>query len=84
MKKKDSKGRVLSRRTILPIIGGSLLMPFAGFSDTATEIADEDQYEILLKPDGTTVKVKKSVINTSEVVDKKISNKSLLKWLKKS
>ena len=84
MKKKNRKGRVLSRRTMLPIIGGSLLIPFAGFSKTASEINDNDQYEILLRPDGTTVKVKKSITKNAEVVKKNVSNKSLLKWLKKN
>lgn len=83
-----SKERKISRRSILPLLGGAILMPFLGAaaspSDIAAESEDKDEeYQTLLKPDGTTVKVKVSVLKKSKVVKKNISNKSLLSWLGK-
>lgn len=43
---------------------------------------DEEEFETLLKSDGTVVKVPKSAVSSSKVVDKHMSNKSLLSWLK--
>ena len=72
-----------TRRGFLPILGGSLLLPFLGEAKPKDTLAQEDEYEILLKPDGTPVKVRKSVLKKSKTVKKKISNKSLLDWLGK-
>jgi len=86
MKNKSSDRRKISRRSILPILGGSLLLPFLGFGNTAIEEVsnpDEEQYQTLLKPDGTTVKVKVSAVNKAKVIEKNISNKSFLNWLGK-
>jgi hypothetical protein len=85
MKGKIRKDKQISRRGFLPIIGSSFLIPFLGFSDTIPDepIGSEDKYETLLKPDGTTVKVKVSTLNKSKVVKKNISNKSFLNWLNK-
>ena len=84
MKKETGKGKPISRRNILPILGGSLLIPFLGYGnsdkETTKEIKDEE-YETLLKPDGTTVKVKKSALAKSKVIKKNISNTSFLNWL---
>jgi len=73
-----------TRRGFLPIIGSSLLIPFVGSAqkDEPEEI-NEDDYQILLKPNGTSVKVKKSTIKQSTVKKKSISNKSFLKWIGK-
>lgn len=85
MKKKFRKGKQISRRSVLPILGGSLLIPFLGFGNNKSNIIDssEDEFQTLLKPDGTTVKVKVSTLNKSKVVKKNMSNKSLLNWLGK-
>ncbi len=87
MTNKTSKGKQISRRSILPILGSTLLIPFLGFgsSSDTTEIndANEEEYQTLLKPDGTTVKVKTSTLKSSKVVKKSISNTSFLKWLNK-
>ena len=72
-----------TRRGFLPILGGSLLLPFLGEAKPKDARDEEDQYEILLKPDGTPVKVRKSALKKSKTVKKKISNKSLLNWLGK-
>jgi hypothetical protein len=72
-----------TRRGFLPILGGSLLLPFLGKAKPQDAAVQEDEYEILLKPDGTPVKVRKSALKKSKTVKKKISNKSLLNWLGK-
>ena len=86
MKNKSNKDMKISRRSILPILGGSLLSPFLGFSNTLIEKTpdpENEEYQTLLKPDGTTVKVKVSAINKAKVIEKNISNKSFLNWLGK-
>jgi hypothetical protein len=86
MKEKSKKGKQISRRGMLPLLGSTLLIPFLGFgSDNNSEpiASEEDEYQTLLKPDGTAVKVKVSALKKSKVVKKKISNKSFLNWLGK-
>jgi hypothetical protein len=65
-------------------------MPFLGLgSPINKEIINldeddkEEEYQTLLKPDGTTVKVKVSAIKKSKIVKQNISNKSFLNWLGK-
>lgn len=87
MGKKVNKIKKISRRGMLPIFGGSLLIPFLGFGNSEEQATivqdDDDTYQTLLKPDGTTVRVKTSKIQDSRIVKKNISNKSFLKWLDK-
>jgi len=85
MKDTSKKGTKISRRGMLPLLGGSLLIPFLGFSSAANDkVPDiEEDYETLLKPDGTVVKVKTKVIKESKVLSKNVTNTSMLKWLKK-
>lgn len=73
-----------TRRGFLPIIGSSLLIPFIGNAknEAPAEVNDDD-YQILLKPDGTSVKVRKSVLKQANVKKKNISNKAFLKWIGK-
>ena len=86
MKDQKSNRRALSRRQLFPLLGGSLILPFLGFGKTVDQVesGNEEEYETLLKPDGTTVKVKVSAIKRSKVVKQNLSNKSLLNWLGKS
>jgi len=87
MNNKSSDEKKISRRGILPILGGSLLLPFLGFGSTTIieepTNPEEEEYQTLLKPDGTIVKVKVKAIKKSKVVEKNISNKSFLNWLGK-
>lgn len=88
MTDKSRKGKPISRRGILPILGSTLLIPFLGFGNTEstdqTNTAEnEEEYQTLLKPDGTTVKVKVSTLKKSKVIKKNISNNSFLSWLGK-
>lgn len=85
-KKTEKKGTQITRRGILPLIGGTLLLPFLGFGKTS--IADEllipeenEEYQTLLKPDGTAVRVKVSAVKNSKIIQKNISNESFLNWL---
>jgi hypothetical protein len=83
---KTRKGKQISRRGILPILGSSLLIPFLGFGKSSEEKStisnlDDEEYQTLLKPDGTTVKVKISTLKKSKIIKKNISNKSFLNWL---
>lgn len=86
MKNTSREKKQISRRGILPILGGGLLIPFLGFGnsiddDSENDITDDSEYQTLLKPDGTSVKVKVSTLKKSKVIKKNISNGSLLKWL---
>ena len=87
LKDKSRKGIKISRRNILPLIGSGLLVPFLGFGKSDNEekkdLEDNHEYQTLLKPDGTAVKVKISTIEKSKIVQKNINNKSFLNWLGK-
>jgi len=84
MKNKSREGTKISRRGMLPLLGGGLLIPFLGFSNSDTNsIPEDEEYTTLLKADGTAVKVKTSTLNKSKIVKKNISNKSFLNWLGK-
>lgn len=81
---KKSDNKKLSRRKMFPLLGSSLLVPFVGLGTNTTENdnSDQEEYDILLRPDGKTVKVKRDIVNKSKVINKSVSNKSLLSWLK--
>ena len=85
MANKSRKGEHISRRGILPILGSTFLIPFLGFGRTHTNKVDpnEEEYQTLLKPDGTAVKVKVSTLKKSKIIKKNISNTSFLNWLGK-
>jgi hypothetical protein len=87
MKDKSRKGVKISRRNILPILGSTLFIPLLGFGKSDNEekkdLEDNHEYQTLLKPDGTAVKVKVSTIEKSKIVQKNINNKSFLNWLGK-
>jgi hypothetical protein len=83
----SKKEQKISRRGMLPLLGSGLLIPFLGFGKTdapeTAPIAEDEEYQTLLKPDGTTVKVKVSALKNSKVIKKNISNSSFLDWLNK-
>lgn len=84
MKHQSKKGASISRRRILPILGSSLLVPLFGFgnsSDGQLSKSNDEEYQTLLKPDGTSVKVKVSTLKNSKIIKKNISNKSFFNWL---
>ena len=86
MNTKPKIGHKFSRRKILPILGSTLLLPVLGFSKTKSdtnvaELENDDDYQTLLKSDGTTVRVKKSVLDDAKVIKTNVSNSSFLNWL---
>jgi hypothetical protein len=85
MADKPKKGKAISRRGIFPLLGSTLLLPFLGYNqETPTEkTTEEEEYETLLKPDGTIVKVKASTLKNSKVIKKNIPNSTFLQWLGK-
>ncbi|MGB5227274.1 MAG: hypothetical protein WBN55_03375 [Eudoraea sp.] len=86
MKDKSKNRHRISRRRMLPILGGTFLLPFFGFNQEHAGVGDlpeDEEYETLLKPDGTTVKVKVKALKSSKVLKKNISNTSFLNWLGK-
>ena len=85
MKKPTQKTRFqISRRGFLPLLGGGLILPLFGFGKPVPEVLDEaEEYQTLLRADGTTVRVKKSVLDKAKIIEKGISNKSFLGWLNK-
>ena len=86
MENTTKKENQLSRRSVLPILGSSLLLPFFGFGksiQTDIKTEEDEEFHTLLKPDGTAVKVRVSALKKAKVVTKNVSNKSLLNWLGK-
>ena len=84
MNPQSKKGPSISRRKILPILGGSLFLPLFGFGNKnydSSNASDEEEYQTLLKPDGSAVKIKVSTLNKAKVIKKNVSNKSFLNWL---
>jgi hypothetical protein len=72
----------ISRRGFLPLLGSGFILPLLSFGKTPIATSTDDEFQILLKPDGSVVKVRKSIVEKAKVVEKNISNKSLLGWLK--
>lgn len=89
MNNKAKKDVPISRRGLLPLLASSLLVPFLGMGNSNMKeqskvVNDEDQdYQTLLKPDGTVVRVKKKTVQESKIIQKDLSNTSLLNWLDK-
>ncbi|MGB5190682.1 hypothetical protein [Robiginitalea sp.] len=84
--KDDSKNpKGINRRKFLPILGSGLLLPLlpATASTPNVSASEEQEYQTLLKPDGTAVRVKVSRLKKSNVVKKNISNAELRNWLDK-
>lgn len=89
MKITDRSAKTISRRKLLPLLLGTLVIPYLGIGNKpkkyhgdSLQEGDRD-YETFLKADGTVVRVKKSSLGKARVIKKKVSNKSLLHWLKK-
>jgi len=83
MKVNSGKKESFSRRQIIPFIGFSLLIPFFGFSNfkDSKTISNKENFQTLLKSDGTTVQVKESSLKNAKILKKNISNNSFLNWL---
>lgn len=85
MKDINKKKTEISRRKIIPILGSSLLIPLLGFGNSFEKPisnSGKEEYKILLRKDGSTVKVKASTLNSLKPVKKSISNNALFNWLR--
>ncbi|QBA64543.1 hypothetical protein [Muriicola soli] len=82
-----SEAPKISRRGLWPFLAASLVFPMFARSNSKRSVRSEDhnvdakEYETLLKPDGTVVKVRRSTLSSSRIVKKNVTNKSLLSWL---
>jgi hypothetical protein len=83
MKNKHKKQSGVTRRKFLPFL---TLLPFTGSAKSVTDLerSTEPSYQTMLTKDGKVVKVRSEIVNDSKIIDKQLSNRSLLKWLKKS
>lgn len=82
--KSESKDSQISRKTFL---GVSLALPFLSLPGSVAakpedEQKEDDEYITMLTAEGKAVKVKKTALTNAKVIDKKMSNQSLLSWLK--
>ncbi len=82
--KAESKKIQISRKKFL---GLSLTLPFlsAPTSLAAEPVGKqtmEDEFITMLTADGKAVKVRRDAVKNAKVIEKKMSNQSLLSWLK--
>lgn len=78
----EQKEKNISRRFFL---GASILTPFLSSAESFPQKktdAEDHEFTTLLTAHGGVVKVKKSALKKAKVIEKKMSNKSLLHWLK--
>lgn len=82
VEKKNIKS--VSRRGFIPLLTASIFFPLFSQSAPLKQVnpKEDDEYATLLTPDGDVVKVKRSALKKVKVIEKKMSNKSLLNWLK--
>lgn len=82
-KKSDSR---VKRGKFIASLGSLMLIPFIGRAQTSESKEKEENnadYQILLKPDGTTVKVRRNKLEKSKKIQSNLSNSALKHWLKK-
>ncbi len=63
-----------------------MFFPLFGFENSDNKPATEntnEEYQTLLKSDGTIVKVRVTTIRKAKIIENNISNKSLFNWLNK-
>lgn len=78
----NKKAKDYTRRGFLGI---GLLAPFlsiAGLPPAKHDSDQDDEFTTMLTAKGTVVKVRKSALKKAKVVEKNMSNISLLSWLK--
>ena len=79
----DKKNKQVSRRGFL---GAGLLLPFLSnaqpFGGSKNLEVEDDEFVTMLTSKGKTVKVRKSALENAKVIERKMSNQSLLNWLK--
>lgn len=82
--KQENKNSPLSRRKFLGVSLALPFLPVAKPMEAATSDGQNQDHEfiMMLTADGKTVKVRKDVLKDAKVIEKKMSNQSLLSWLK--
>ncbi|MBS1554096.1 MAG: hypothetical protein JSU09_04155 [Bacteroidetes bacterium] len=78
------KSNPFSRRKFL---GFSLALPFLPVArplakSNADEKNEDDEFITMLTSEGKAVKVRRDAVKNAKVIEKKMSNQSLLSWLK--
>jgi hypothetical protein len=68
----------------LALLASTLIVPLSskGKDQSDSDPSNDKELETLLLADGTVVQAPKSVVKQSKVLNKKVSNRKLLKWLK--
>jgi hypothetical protein len=86
MKNKQQRSLAMNRRKILPFLSSLLFLPFISSAKAVTDLVEDadPSYQTMLTKDGKIVKVRSTTVSNSNIVDKQLSNKSLLKWLRKN
>ncbi|MBS1681556.1 MAG: hypothetical protein OJF59_001795 [Cytophagales bacterium] len=83
--KPENKNKSLSRRTFL---GTGLTLPFLSMASPSLaetfikKEKEDDEFTTMLTADGKAVKVKKNALKDARVIEEKMSNQSLLNWLR--
>lgn len=82
--KSEFKNIPFTRRTFF---GFSLALPFLPVArplakTTGDEQSKVDEFVTMLTSDGKAVKVRRDAVKNAKVIEKKMSNQSLLSWLK--
>lgn len=85
MNNNSKKTQKVSRGKFLTAFGSLLLIPFVSKAQlTQTNLEPEDNdYQVLLKPDGSTVKVRRKLVENAATVKSKMNNSTMFSWLKK-
>lgn len=82
--KKKLKNKNISRKKFLLSLGGLPILTLVSTPKVREKAeSDLDEFDILLKSDGNTVKVKKSILDKSIIVKNRIDNQTMKSWLKK-
>lgn len=82
--KKASTNNKLSRAKFLSFLGIISLLPITSKASQIEQLdPDFQEYDVLLKPDGTTVKVKRKILIESKKIKNKMDNPTMRSWLKK-
>ncbi|MGI9546632.1 MAG: hypothetical protein ACR2MM_05320 [Flavobacteriaceae bacterium] len=84
MKAIRKKSEILSRRRVMSLLGGGLILPFVAAGneeDEKVQKMQEEEFQTVLKPDGTLVRLKSNSVAKAKLKSKKLSNRSLRNWL---
>ncbi len=79
---KDDKKKPLSRRGFLR---AGALLPFLSITmplEAKQKADQDDEFITMLTAEGKAMKVRKSALKNAKIIEEKISNQSLLNWLK--